>query len=190
MSTTPAPDGPTFTDQAYASIERAAGNRRDLYAPSVLQQAAALLTDLWDAGSRHGVTTDAWSWSTDLGGATLDVITRPYDRAPSPERTHQELSALKASLIGALADNGVTAELGPRTFVRVHRQDRTPPGGYDGTANLLVGIYSDGGWDVCFDAHGASVVSIAAPATEAGAVEVAQIVHALVNGELGNPLSR
>ncbi|WP_272925869.1 hypothetical protein [Streptomyces sp. SID8374] len=43
---------------------------------------------------------------------------------------------------------------------------------------------------MAFNQSGASLLSIAAPASQAGASQVAEIVRALVRGELGNPFRR
>jgi hypothetical protein len=178
----------TDTDPITA-VDKAAASRRALYAPSVLQEAAALLTDLWAAGERHNVTSKEWGWTVNLPGGALDVIGRRYEEAPAPERTHEQVFALQRDLIEALTspEIGLTARRGPRAAVVVGRLPETPRGGFHGNADLAVGIYSNGGWDISFDAHGASVVSIVAPASKAGAAEVAAIVRAVARGELGNP---
>lgn len=188
-------DGPVFTTEAYAAVEKAAkSSRGTLYAPSVLERAAALLTDLWAAGERHGVAASEWGWAADLAGGALDVVTRRYER-PEKERTSEEVIALARHLLEDLTSGeiGLSARLGPRASVIVERGSATPHGGFHGDANVVVGIHADGGyggWDVAFNQDGAPVLSIAAPASRAGASEVAEIVRALVNGELGNPFRR
>ncbi|MBZ3918133.1 hypothetical protein [Streptomyces acidiscabies] len=185
------PDGPVFSAEAYAAVEKAAASLRCLYAPSVLEHAAELLTDLWAAGERHGVTTSDWGWAADLPGGALSVVARRYER-PETERTGQETMALARHLLEALTSDeiGLSAKLGPRASVVVERSSATPRGGFHGDANLIVGIYSNGGWDLAFNQNGASVLSIVAPASQAGASQVAEIVRALVHGEIGNPFRR
>jgi hypothetical protein len=192
MPTTDTPEGPAYTTEAYAAVEKAAKSLRSLYAPSVLQHAAALLTDLWAAGEKHGVERKEWSWAADLASGALEVIASRYTHTPGTERTGEQVFALRRDLIEALtsAEIGLSARPGSRTLTVVDRLPETPRGGFHGDANLVVGIYSNGGWDISMNADGATVVSIAAPATTAGAAEVAALVRAVARGELGNPFRR
>ncbi|MET9016871.1 hypothetical protein ABZX74_39345 [Streptomyces olivaceoviridis] len=190
MQTAGTAEGPAYTSTAYAAVEKAATSLRCLCAPSVLQQAAALLTDLWAAGGRHGVERKEWDWAVDLPSGALEVITSRYTHAPDPERTGDQVVALRRDLVQALtsAEIGLSVQDGPRpNMVVVERLSETPRGGYHGDADLVVGIYANGGWDISMNADGATVVSIAAPATKAGAAEVAALVRAVARGELGNP---
>ncbi|MEH0589814.1 hypothetical protein QA942_39615 [Streptomyces sp. B21-106] len=190
--TMPTPEGPAYTTEAYAAVEKAAKSLRSLYAPSVLDQAAALLTDLWAVGERHGVERKEWSWATDLASGALEVIASRYTHTPDTERTGEQVFALRRDLIEALtsAEIGLSARPGSRTLTVVDRLPETLRGGFHGDANLVVGIYSNGGWDISMNADGATVVSIAAPATTAGAAEIAALVRAVARGELGNPFRR
>ncbi|MEV6424987.1 hypothetical protein [Streptomyces sp. NPDC051662] len=175
---------------AHAAVEKAATGLRALYAPSVLDEAAALLSDLWAVGERHGVPPKAWDWTVSLASGALEVIASRYTRTPGPERTGDQVTALSRDLLEALAsaEIGLTVLPGTRKHMTiVERRPETPRGGYHGDANLIVGIYSNGGWDISMNADGASVVSIVAPATTAGAAEVAALVRAVARGELGNP---
>lgn len=192
MPITHTAEGPAYTTEAYAAVEKAAKSLRSLYAPSVLQHAAALLTDLWAAGERHGVERKEWSWATDLASGALEVIASRYTHTHDPERTGEQVFALRRDLIEALtsAEIGLSARPGSRTLTVVDRLPETPRGGFHGDADLVVGIYSNGGWDISMNADGATVVSIAAPATTAGASEVAALVRAVARGELGNPFRR
>ncbi|MDX2692218.1 hypothetical protein, partial [Streptomyces ipomoeae] len=187
---TTAPDPtPDVSTAAYAAVEKASRSHRGtLYAPSVLEHAAELLTDLWAASERHGVTAPEWGWTIDLASGALDVVSRRYER-PEKERTIEETLALARHLLEALTSDeiGLSAKPGPRASVIVERSADTPRGGFHGDANLIVGIHSNGGWDMAFNQSGAPVLSIAAPASQAGASQVAEIVRALVHGELGNP---
>ncbi|MEU2380388.1 hypothetical protein [Streptomyces misionensis] len=188
--TTGTGQGPAYTTEAYAAVEKAATSLRCLYAPSVLEQAAALLTDLWAAGGRHGVGRKEWDWAVNLPSGALEVIASRYTDAPDAERTGDQVVALCRDLSEALtsAEIGLSVQTGPRlNKVVVERLPETPRGGYHGNANLVVGLYSNSGWDISMNADGARVVSIAAPATKAGAAEVAALVRAVARGELGNP---
>ncbi|MEV5598901.1 hypothetical protein [Streptomyces sp. NPDC052496] len=193
MTTTgsaPAP-GPVYSPEAYTAIEKAARSHRTLYAPSVLEHAAELLTGLWATGERHGVTASEWGWAVDLAGGALDVVSRRYER-PAKERTSEEALALARHLMEALTSDeiGLSATPGPRASVIVERGSATPRGGFHGDANLIVGIHTDSGWDMAFNQNGAPLLPVAAPASQAGASQVAEIVRALVHGELGNPFRR
>ncbi|WP_186779913.1 hypothetical protein [Streptomyces salinarius] len=190
MPATGAPDGPAYTAEAYAAVEKASRSLRCLYVPSVLEQAAALLTDLWAAGGRHGVEPKEWDWAGNLPSSALEVVASRYTHVPLTERTGDQVVALRRDLVEALtsAEIGLSVQNGPRlNMVVVERLPQTPRGGYHGNANLIVGIYANGGWDISMNADGATVVSIAAPATKAGAAEVAALVRAVAHGELGNP---
>jgi hypothetical protein len=184
------------TTAAYAAVQKAASSLRALYAPSVLDQAGALLADLWAAGGRHGVEPKEWGGAADLASGALEVVANRYSRAPDPVRTPEQTTALCQDLVTALtsAEIGLTVRPNPRKhWAIVERLPETPRGGRDGDASLLVGIYSNAGWDITMNADGAPVVSIAAPAapaTTAGAAEVAAIVRAVARGELGNPFRR
>ncbi|WP_432158215.1 hypothetical protein [Streptomyces sp. bgisy153] len=184
-----APEGPVFSTEAYAAVEKAAGSRRSLYVPSVLEHAAELLTALWAAGEKHGITPAEWGWVTDLAGATIDVVSRQYESAPKPERTYEQVMALQGHLASALNELGLTTRPGSPGVI-VSRGPDTPRGGFHGDADIDVRIYSDGGWAFSFAADGASVMSIVAPASQAGASQVAEVVRAFVRGELGNVFRR
>src|SRR5262249_4294644 len=129
------------------------------------------------AGQRHGVTAADWTWNTDLADACVGVISQRYSRSPK-ERTNAEIDTMHQTLINALAGLGLTARDGRAVIV-----DR--PGGTD----LAVSIWADGGWDLSpYNPGGyARVMPIAAPATEAGAVEVAAIVNDVIAGRRPNP---
>jgi hypothetical protein len=178
---------------ARAAVDKAAASLRALYAPSVLDQAAALLTDLWATGQRHGVEPKEWGWAVDLASGALEAVASRYTRTPDPERTGEQVTALCQHLTAALtsAEIGLTVRPNPRkNWAIVERLPETPRGGRDGNAALVVGIYSNGGWDISMNADGASVISVVAPATAAGAAEVAAFVRAVARGELGNPFRR
>ena len=190
-----APENPRFSAAAYAAVEKAADSRCSPHAPSVLERAAELLTDLWATGERHGVTTTEWDWTVDLAGSVLDIVALRCGR-PESEGATTEVFALARYLLEALTSDemGLTAKLGPSgpgTSVIVTRGPDTPRGPWrDAGADVEVRIRSDGGWDFTFAAPGASVMSIVAPASKAGAFQVAETVRAFVSGELGNVFRR
>jgi hypothetical protein len=191
MSTTEntATDGPAFTTEAYAAVEKAAKLRHALYVPSVLEHAAELLTDVWATGKRHGVDPGDWASVTGLPDACVDVVARQYESAPDPARSIAKVVSLQGHLVVALKELGVAARLGGPGII-VERGPDTPRGGVHGDADVEVRIYTDGGWAFSFNQQGASVMSIVAPASEAGASQVAEIVRAFVRGELGNVFRR
>jgi hypothetical protein len=181
-----------FSPEAHTAVAKAAKGRHALYVPSVLEQAAELLTDLWATGKRHGVDPGDWAAVAGLADACVDVTSRQYGSAPDPERTGEQVVALCHELIEALAsaEIGLSARPGPRkNMALVDRLPETPRVGHHG-GDLVVGIYSNSGWDISMNASGAAVVSIAAPATTAGATEVAALVQAVARGELGNIFRR
>ncbi|MFE7442371.1 hypothetical protein ACFU7X_18190 [Streptomyces chartreusis] len=189
MSTQPDTTAPDVSTAAYAAVEKASASLRSFHVPSILEEAAALLADLWAAGEKHGVPPKEWGWAVNLASGALEVISSRYTQTPDPERTNEQVFALQRDLIEALTSTeiGLTARLGSRAMVIVDRLPETPRGGFHGDANLAVGLYTNGGWDISMDADGASVLSIVAPATKAGASQVAEIVRAVARGEHGNP---
>ncbi|MFD8992279.1 hypothetical protein ACFVZ4_30060 [Streptomyces goshikiensis] len=191
MSTTDttSADGSVFSTEAYAAVEKAAKSRRALYVSSVLEHAAGLLTDLWAVGEKHGVALGDWAWTSGLADASVDVVARQYG-TPDPERTPEETLALAQHLLEAMTSDeiGLNARIGPRVnVVLVKRGSDAPSGGIGGDADLAIGIWSNGGWDISLNRHGASVLSVVAPASRAGASQIAETVRALVHGELGDP---
>lgn len=194
MSTQPdttAPDTiPDVSTAAYAAVEKASASLRSFHVPSVLEEAAALLADMWAAGAKYGVERKEWDWAVDLASGALEVIASRYNHAPDPERTGDQVVALHRDLVEALTSTeiGLSVRKQPRlNMVVVERLPETPRGGLQGDADLVVRICSNGGWDLSMNADGAAVVSIAAPATKAGASQVAEIVRAVARGEHGNP---
>ncbi|MEY6567118.1 hypothetical protein AB8B12_19710 [Streptomyces sp. PGLac3x] len=172
-----------------AGAARAAVGGRMLYAPSVLGEAAVLLTDLWAAGGRHGIEYTEWDGAVNLPSGVLEVVAERYTRTLDTERTGDEVTALAEDLVAALTEIGLTILPGTRKhLIVVQRRPQTPPGGRWGDANLIVGIYSNrAGWNLNANADGATVLNIAAPATTAGAAEVAALVRSVAHGERGRP---
>ncbi|MGA5578407.1 hypothetical protein ACPCK9_26730 [Streptomyces koyangensis] len=187
--TTPTID---FAGAARTAVEKAAVSGRMLYAPSVLGEAAVLLTDLWASGGRHGIEYTEWDGAVNLPSGVLEVVAERYTRTLDTERTGDEVTALAEDLVAALTEIGLTVLPGIRKhMITVGRCPKTPPGGRRGDANLIVAIYSNRGWTLSANADGATVLNIAAPATTTGAAEVAALVRSVAHGDLvGNPLRR
>lgn len=184
MSTPDAAEGLAYSAEAYAAVEKAAESEGSLYVPIVLAETAELLTDLWAAGARRGVAPADWASVIDLAVVARNVVTKKYGRFSDPEGTMAKAVSLQGHLITALEEVGLTARIsGP---VIVDRGPDTPRGGFHGDADIEVHIYVDGGWAFALAEYGAPVAPIVAPASEAGASQVADIIRAFVRGELGD----
>lgn len=182
-STTP-PAVPTPADR----IRRIYAGYTGLYAPSVIEEAAQFLDDLLAVAARHGHTdprSDAAGW---LVQAAAEATSVKYRRPPK-ERTAAEIGELRAALTTALKERGVPLALsrGPNGVVVAP----IPPGpawGY-GTG-LVVTLYADSGWDLLVNQPRSRVHAIYAPATAAGATEVADLVHGVLTGSIPDPFRR
>ncbi|MER6201730.1 hypothetical protein ABT234_30720 [Streptomyces sp. NPDC001586] len=179
--------------EAYAAVEAATENRRALYVPSVLEHAAELLTSLWAIGGQHSVPPAQWSWTSDMALGALDLAACPYERDSDPERTDAQVASLTGHLLRALGSQeiGLTAQLGARrASVVVERGPATPRGGRRGDSNIHVAILDDVGWHFAFSDEAPRSMPVFAPASPAGAYQVAEIVRAFVDGELGDIFRR
>ncbi|MFJ8798504.1 hypothetical protein [Streptomyces sp. NPDC102487] len=160
-----------------------------LYAPSVVTAAAQLLDDLLDAASKHGHDSDVdgLSWLT---VAAAEATSRKYGR-PRTERTSTEVYTLHAALSAALDEQGLTREgAWVRMGVAVKPRDDGPSWGLGGTTGLAVALYTDSGWELMVNAPQTRAFTIHAPATEAGAAEVARIVRDILTGDRRDPFRR
>ncbi|MEU3904186.1 hypothetical protein AB0F20_10240 [Streptomyces goshikiensis] len=185
-----ADDHTLFSAEAYAAIEEAAERQPALYVPSVLQHAAELLTSLLAIGGRHHEPPAQWSWTGDMATGALDLAACPYERDLESDRTDAQVVSLTRFLHMALVldstQTGLTARLGAhRDCVIIDRGPATPRGGQHGDSALLVGIPNDGGWFLAFSDEHIRRVPIIAPASRAGAQEVAEVIRAFAHGELG-----
>ncbi|WP_369043476.1 hypothetical protein [Streptomyces sp. Midd1] len=175
----------TSEDRIRAAYERHAA----LYAPSVVTAAAQLLDDLLDAAGKHGHQPEAegLSWLT---VAAAETTSTKYGR-PHAERSSTEMYELHAALSKALDAQGLTRE---GSFVRmgvaVKPLDGGPSWGLGGTTGLAVALYVDSGWELMVNTPRTRVFSIHAPTTEAGAIEVAQIVRDILTGDTPDPFRR
>nr|WP_011265277.1 hypothetical protein [Streptomyces sp. FQ1]AAX51382.1 unknown [Streptomyces sp. FQ1] len=178
---TPTTDSPTRIRRIY---DRHAG----LYAPSVVDEAAALLDAYLATAEQHGLDRKAADDEGWLALAAAEAVARKY-RRPESERTSAELAELSAALRAALTAEGL--EVVP-TPVRMGVGVAPLPGGPTwGTAGgLAVALYSDSGWELMLNATRTTAHSICAPVTEAGAAEVARLVHGVLRGDIRDPFRR
>ncbi len=174
--------------RARADINRV--SRAGLYSRPTIDAAAELLVDLVLAGERHGVERDAWSLTTDLPGACLDVAAaavRGVDRVhrSAIEQGYPSPAALAVHLVDVVHHH-LADELGA---LGVHR-----PGPYSitfstcGRRRRSVKCTADG-WDYDTDGPG-RIVSIYAPCTDEGAIAVADLIAGLITGTTTDPLGR
>ncbi|WP_329492465.1 hypothetical protein OG618_37460 (plasmid) [Kitasatospora sp. NBC_01246] len=179
MSTTPSPESTAAVARAY---ERLAG----LFGPTVHAEAAALLDDLYEAAARHGHERASADLGSLITAATEATCTRYRHRGP--DRSLAELQQLTKVLAAAFTEAGLTlAPSAGRTGAAVEPLPGGPAWGWDGRTGLAVGIYLNGGWDVMVNQRESRVFSLYAPATEAGAREVAVIVHGILSGDRPDP---
>ncbi|MEV0236891.1 hypothetical protein [Nonomuraea sp. NPDC050786] len=169
---------------AVQHVRKIYASYRALYAPSVIAEAARLLDDLADTAARHGHDR-----SEALGGLAryaADATSSRYSR-PQQERDLAELSELKQALTKALADLGLPLAVPIRSGVAVGPLPDRRGWGWDGQTGLAVGIYLDSNWDLTINQPHSEAVSIYALATPQGAREVAELVHAVMHGEIPDP---
>lgn len=178
---TPTTDSPT-------RIRRIYDGHAGLYAPSVVDEAAALLDAYLATAEQHGLDRKAADDEGWLALAAAEAVARKY-RRPESERTSAELAELSAALRAALTAEGL--EVVP-TPVRMGVGVAPLPGGPTwGTAGgLAVALYSDSGWELMLNATRTTAHSICAPVTEAGAAEVARLVHGVLRGDIRDPFRR
>ncbi|AZM64989.1 MULTISPECIES: hypothetical protein [unclassified Streptomyces] len=137
---------------------------------------------------QHGLDRKAADDEGWLALAAAEAVARKY-RRPESERTSAELAELSAALRAALTAEGL--EVVP-TPVRMGVGVAPLPGGPTwGTAGgLAVALYSDSGWELMLNATRTTAHSICAPVTEAGAAEVARLVHGVLRGDIRDPFRR
>ncbi|GGT78741.1 hypothetical protein ABT368_31770 [Streptomyces althioticus] len=178
----------TPTTDSPARIRRIYDGHAGLYAPSVVDEAAALLDAYLATAEQHGLDRKAADDEGWLALAAAEAVARKY-RRPETERTSAELAELSAALRAALTAEGL--EVVP-TPVRMGVGVAPLPGGPTwGTAGgLAVALYSDSGWELMLNATRTTAHSICAPVTEAGAAEVARLVHGVLRGDIRDPFRR
>lgn len=175
---------------ARARVLRAAAARAGICTPPAVEAAAALLVDLLVAGEQHGVTGDAWSAVTDLGGACIDVT---VDLFRGVDHVQQQAAAQGWGSAADCARHLVDVLHGHLVDVRgVENTHR--PGSYGvtfstcGRVRRSVQCGADG-WHYSLDGPG-PVHSIYAPYTEQGAIAVADVIAELVAGTIPDPMTR
>ncbi|WP_406514570.1 hypothetical protein OG851_43590 (plasmid) [Streptomyces sp. NBC_00161] len=179
--TTPTTDSP-------ARIRRIYDGHAGLYAPSVVTEAAALLDAYLATAEQHGLDRKAADEDGWLALSAAEAISRKYGR-PATERTSTELSQLGRELNTALTAEGLEVVPTPvRMGTGVAPVPGGPTWGMDG--GLAVALYADSGWELMVNSIRTSSYTIHAPATAAGAREVAQLVHGVLRGDVADPFRR
>jgi hypothetical protein len=179
---------PTHPAQARALIGCLAADQPVLYPPNVLDRAAELLAQMWAVEEHTGARFEPQTLLTNFPVAALDAAVSEYTgRNQVQERTPEDIEALETELFELLGELGVKADRSSSGFIRVRRTPSTPAGDDDG---FLLGFYSDAGWFLETSLPDDPSVPVIAPATPVGAAQVAAVIRAFVNGQLGNPFSR
>ncbi|MBP0454008.1 hypothetical protein J5Y04_31370 [Kitasatospora sp. RG8] len=175
-----------LSPQSTAVVTRAYERLAGLCGPTVQLEAALLLDDLYAATAKHGHERT----STDLGWLVTAATeaTSSKHRHRGPNRSVAELQQLTKALTTGLTEAGLVLTLSAgRTGAAVEPLSGGPVWGGNGRTGLAVGIYLNGGWDVMVNQPQSRVFSLYAPATEAGAREVAEIVHGNLSGDRPDP---
>ncbi|WP_331718500.1 hypothetical protein [Streptomyces virginiae] len=179
---------PTSTTGSSARVRRIYDGHAGLYAPSVVTEAAALLDAYLATADQHGLDQKAADFDGWLALAAAEAVSRKYGR-PATERTSAELYELLNHLRTALAAEGLEVVTTP---VRMGVGIAPVPGGPTwGTAGgLAVALYTDSGWELMLNSAHTTAHTIHAPATKAGATEVAQLVHGVLRGDVADPFRK
>ncbi|MGW5049366.1 hypothetical protein [Streptomyces griseoluteus] len=189
MSDTTALDAAKIDIRRWTREERSACapyGTRVIYPPSVLAEAAELLGKLYTAGQEHHIDREDWAAVTSLPLGVLEVLAARY--CSRVELTGTERHAARDTLVSELGARGLTVQPGQR--VAVEPLPDGPRFGHRGQALVSLALTSDG-WDIRVDetAGADGPRPIAAPATEDGAREVAELVHKILSGEAPNPFA-
>ncbi|MFI7396260.1 hypothetical protein [Streptomyces tendae] len=157
-----------------------------IFTPSVLAEAAELLGKLYTAGQEHHIGREDWAAVTSLPLGVLDALAARY--CSRVELTGTERHTARDALVSELGARGLTVQPGQR--VVVEPLPGGPRFGYRGQAPVSLAL-TGGGWDIRVDevASADGPRPIAAPATEEGAREVAELVHKILSGEASNPFA-
>lgn len=172
-----------------ARVRRIFTGYAGLYAPSVIEEAAALLDALVATAEEHGHDrqSEATGWLTT---AAAEATSSKY-RRHGVDRSHTEVIELVRTLTTELTELGLTiVPAQGRNMVAVAPVPTGPSWGLDGRTGLAVALYTDGGWDLTVNQRQTRVHSIYAPATADGAREVAAIVHGIAHGDVEDPFRR
>jgi hypothetical protein len=157
-----------------------------LYAPSVLAEAAELLGKLYAAGQEHHIDREDWAAVTSLPLGVLDALAARY--CSRVELTGTERHAVRDALISELNAKGLTVQPGQR--IAVEPLPDGPRFGSRGQEAPVSLALTSGGWDIRVDeVASAGPRPVAAPASEDGAREVAELVRKILSGEAPNPFA-
>lgn len=175
------------TDPA-ARLQRIYDGHAGLYAPSVVAEAAALLDAYVTTAEQQGLDREEADFEGWLTRAAAETVARKYGR-PKSERTSAELHQLVGELRTAFTAEGLEVVDTP---VRMGVGVAPLPGGptWGTRGGLAVAMYLDSGWGLMLNAERTTSHTIHAPATAAGAAEVAQLLHSVLSGDVTDPFRR
>ncbi|MDH6128807.1 hypothetical protein [Kitasatospora sp. GP82] len=168
--------------ESLAALSRFFTDCPDLIGPTALTTAALLLDDLSGAALVHGHTVNSPGMNWLVNAAAEATLQRLRSRE-QPIRPASETAPLLDRLRAALRDAGLDAVPGTRSGVTV----AVPPGRPTSVSSSELTIALHRGWELTINSAGSSVVSVRAPVTENGAVEIAGIVRDILSGGHGNP---
>ena len=181
----------TATTAARDRIQQIYDGHRGLYAPSLVDEAAALLDDLLDTAEKHGHDrTDQSQGLSWLVLAAAEATSGKYRRS-AIQQTYEQVNELIRALSAELTELGLSVT-GAYNGVGAEPVAGGPSWGLDGRTGLAVSIHTDGGWDLTVNQtrRPGTVHSIYAPNTVEGAKEVAAIVHGILHGDIADPFRR
>lgn len=186
MTTEPTTAAPTA--ESVQKVRRLLAGNRALYTPSVINQAAVLLDAYLDTAVQHGLDRAAANWDGYLTQAAAEPVSRQYGR-PQQERTPAELHGLVGELRVALVAEGLEVVPTPVPMgVGVAPLAGGPTWGAG--RGLAVALYTNSGWELMTNAERSRAFTIHAPATAAGAAEVARLVRGVLAGTETDPFRR
>jgi hypothetical protein len=178
----------TPAEDSIARVRRAYSGLAALYADSVVTEAADLLDTYLAAAEQRGYDREAANGDGYLTQAAAETASRRHGR-PRPERTSAELHQLVAALRTAFTAEGL--EVVP-TPVRMGIGVAPLPGGPTWALGrgLAVALYADSGWELMLNSERTTSYTIYAPATAAGAADVAKVVHGVLRGDIADHFRR
>jgi hypothetical protein len=180
---------PSSASDSAEKVRKVLAGYSGLYAPSIITEAAALLDAYLDTAEQCGLDRAAANFDGWLTLAAAESVSRQYGGRPKQERTSAQLHSLVGELRTALAAEGL--EIVP-TPVRMGIGVAPLPGGptWGMGRGLAVAMYVDSGWELMANSEQTRVHAIHAPATVAGAAEVAHLVHGVLQGTEPDPFRR
>lgn len=165
-----------------ARIQRNYDGLASLYAPSVVREAAELLDAYLSLAEERGLDRATADYDGYLAMSAAYTVSRQYGR-PNTERPSTEVYELQGALREALTAEGL--EVVP-TPVRMGTGVAPLPDGprWGSRGGLAVALYVNSGWELMANAERTTGFTIHAPASAAGAAEVAAIVHGMLRGDV------